>query len=277
MPHHAKAFCHQHLQAAWRQATQYAGSDGRVATLPDIVAARLATRFTDFPWKKRFITSSAEYFGRDRKGRLVLAVSHGSGPQFPLPDVSNHMGSIHIHEFWRLLNGAYGEVTCIPYTAITGRYQYPFQKILNADEALNDPLLAARLGPDRAAFVTSTKRHIASWHRDQRFVIPENRHGIAPKVWRRYLRQRLHYHTAHSANPYFMAMTDAHKRPYAACADWLLKEDKAIAYLLSFSHLSIHLSGIGEYMAVKVSCHEWWHESCVVGVPAGATLAPLLP
>ena len=46
------AFYHQDgLPAAWKQAMRFAGKGGRLATMPDIVAARLATKPGDFPWE----------------------------------------------------------------------------------------------------------------------------------------------------------------------------------------------------------------------------------
>ena len=81
----AMAFFHQDgLPTAWKQATKFAGKDGRLATMPDIVAARLETKPGDPPWETYFTTLTAEYLGLSKQGNKILVVAHGIGPMSTL-------------------------------------------------------------------------------------------------------------------------------------------------------------------------------------------------
>ena len=84
----AMAFYHRDgLTAAWQQAMMFAEKDGRIATMPDIVAARLQAKPSASVWDKYYTTLTAEYVGYSRGGNLVLVVAHGIGPMATLEGI----------------------------------------------------------------------------------------------------------------------------------------------------------------------------------------------
>jgi hypothetical protein len=69
----AMAFYHDDgLPAAWKQAMKFAGQGGRLATMPDIIAARIETQPGDMPWETYFTTLTAEYYGISQRGVPIL-------------------------------------------------------------------------------------------------------------------------------------------------------------------------------------------------------------
>ncbi len=144
---------------AYKQAIQFAGKDGRIATMPDVVDARLASGVNDEPWKRYYTTVSAEYFGYSRGGVRILIVAHGVGPMatlegiqqaysFQFKDKSRNKrgGRITNEQFHDLEDGKHGEVQIVEFDPIISRYRYPFLEHLTLEDALVEPLLKARLG-----------------------------------------------------------------------------------------------------------------------------------
>ena len=60
------------LVPAWKQAIRFAGQEGRIAILPDIINARLSTKPGSIPWERYFTTLSAEYLGISRGGNPII-------------------------------------------------------------------------------------------------------------------------------------------------------------------------------------------------------------
>ncbi|MEK7512280.1 MAG: hypothetical protein AAB575_04705, partial [Patescibacteria group bacterium] len=124
---------------AFKQAKAFAGKDGRVATLPDILEARLATKPGEYPWESYFTTMSAEYVGLSKAGNPIAIVAHGVGPMSTLDGVlvayshefndkerNQRGGRISQEEFLKLESGAYGEVTIVDLVATWNRRIYQF-------------------------------------------------------------------------------------------------------------------------------------------------------
>ncbi|MEZ4103202.1 MAG: hypothetical protein R3B55_01390 [Candidatus Paceibacterota bacterium] len=182
----AMGFFHRDgLPAAWKQAAQFADKDGRIATLPEIIAARLATKPGDYPWETYFTTRSAEYIGTSRQGNRILIVAHGIGPMSTLDGVTkgyrtkfthqNHRiqgGRIIGPKFWDLEAGKFGDVSIIDLDEYCKRYQYPFIMSLRLSEALTDPIVNARLGPQAEEYLVNHARHAQLWHQKQATVDP---------------------------------------------------------------------------------------------------------
>lgn len=153
------------LVPAWKAAAAFAGPGGRIATLPDVIDARLATPAGTAPWGMYFTTATGEYYGTTRGGVPVLAVAHGIGPlatlegcveaySYALRDNGDRRksgGRIPREAFHALLDGTYGEVAVVELLPFLARYEYPFGS-LTLEQALEEPLVAARLGGrERAA------------------------------------------------------------------------------------------------------------------------------
>ena len=65
------------LGIAHSLALAYAGHQGRIATLPDVIEARLAADKNAPIWNWYVSTNSAEYFGTTKAGNQVVIVAHG--------------------------------------------------------------------------------------------------------------------------------------------------------------------------------------------------------
>ena len=190
----AMAFYHDKgFVPAWKMAAKYAGKGGRIATVPDVWSARLATLKQALkmdwnymrippqcpPWEQYFTTMSAEYCGLSKGGNPILIVAHGIGPmagfdgvlkayshQYKDKERDIRGGLISQEEFWKLEGGEYGEVAIVDLEAYLGRYRYPFIADLDLDESLADPLLQARLGPRWRECIAAQAAISTKWHRE---------------------------------------------------------------------------------------------------------------
>lgn len=290
------AFYHEDgLVAAWKHATRFAGESGRIATLPDIINARLATEPGATPWETYFTTMSAEYFGISRGGSRILIIAHGVGPMATLDGILNAYryefgdkernqrgGRISQQEFWDLEDGKYGEVTIVDFEEYVKRYQYPFMQILDANQAIDDPLLLARLGPRAAEYVLKHEAYAREWHREQLGITPENEYDL-PNYDKFILRRKI----AHSMftqwfSPSIITLEDAANCTYGAWHEgvfnsWLDKRNPPFAHLLSIGQL-VHTHYEGkESLTCNVSCHEWWDGTRLVAVHGDRELKSIHP
>lgn len=156
------------------QASRFAGKNGRVAAIPDIVEKRLRSSGGNEIWGKYFTTSTAEYFGCSKGGNQIIIVAHNIGPLATHEGVKNayahkaaerNEGRISKEEFLKLENGVYGHVSIIDFADIQKRYEYPFLQILTFEQACEDPLVKARLGSRAAEYL---KKHLAISHKELR-------------------------------------------------------------------------------------------------------------
>jgi hypothetical protein len=286
---HAMAFYHEDgLPAAWQQATKFAGKDGRLATMPDIVAARLASKPDDAPWETWYTTLTAEYYGLDRSGRLILVVAHGIGPMSTLDGVlkvygweykdkerSHHGGRISQQEFWDLADGKFGEVAIIDYESYCRRYKYPFIQVLRSSEALIDPVLKARLGPQAEEYVRAHTAYAKEWHREQAGIVPENKHETPARDFQKFVarRQNLHEGAASGTlDPYIIQLGDAANCSYFGNRCRIPEKGYALGHLISTGRL-VHLHHEGhESLTLDIDCHEWGNGVRLVGVRAGGNV-----
>jgi hypothetical protein len=188
----------QGLVPAWRSALAFAGEGGRIATLPDLVAARLATKARpgEPAWGSYFASSSAEYVGIGKSGKRILIVALGVGPLATLDGVlkayaneykdkerNRHGGRISREKFLKLESGFYGEVAIVDYERYvelceTGEgdgyvgHRYAFMSHLRASQLRGNPLAAARLGPQYLEFID---RLTAECHEYQKDMGPHRR------------------------------------------------------------------------------------------------------
>ncbi|MBU1755219.1 hypothetical protein KKH81_02990 [Patescibacteria group bacterium] len=287
---HAMAFYHQDgLPAAWKQAMKFAGKGGRLASMPDIVAARLETKPGALPWETYFTTLTAEYYGFSKSGKRILIVAHGVGPMATLEGAQkaysweyqdkerNHRGGrITAQEFLDLEAGKFGEVSIVDLEEYVGRYQYPFIQTLRSSEALVDPVLKARFGPQAEEYVQAHTAAARMWHREQAGLDPENKYELPNHD--QFLDRRRSQHErdgAENSDPYILKVDGA-----GNCCYFFgnrhgfreIEEGMAITHLVSTGSLShLHHEG-NESLVLDVSCHEWWNGVRVVGIQAGGNI-----
>ncbi len=283
---------------AFKQAAAFAGKDGRVATLPDIIEARLATKPGEYPWEAYFTTMSAEYVGLSKAGNPIAIVAHGIGPMATLDGVlaayshefndkerNRHGGRISQEDFLKLESGGYGEVSVIDLVATWNRRLYQFSgHAITAKEIVEEPLWQARLGKKWREYVEHHTTCARKWHLEQAGIDPENQYGLSDHDEYCDRRRIMHRRLSHIRwNPSILAMENASNCSYFGreMFDHWMKATPgtAIAHLISIGQLMKSHHDYYEYdynrreqresLASDVSCHEWWNGTRLLSVRLG--------
>lgn len=268
---------------AWKQASRFIGKDGRIATLPDIIDARLATNPGAEPWEMYFTSLSAEYFGVSQSGKRIIIVVHGIGPMSTLDGVlkayswefkdksrDRRGGRIAREEFLKLESGEYGEVQIVDFDAYLRRYQYPLHGQLRFSQAATDPLLRARFGTRVHEYLGRHLEEARKWHAEQAGFDPENTYKLQGHAEFCDRRRAMHARLSRpDSDPYIVSVEGAANCSYEFRP---IEQGYAMAHLLSIGRLShVHHSQEGqefaqyESLAFDVSCHEWWNGTRLLG------------
>jgi hypothetical protein len=228
------------LADAWRRAMQWAGEGGKIATMPEIVAARKNATWNSIEWSELYTTRSAEYVGLDRNGEHKIVVAHGVGPMATLEGALKAYsrgpedginandrwgGRITQYEFWDLLDGKYGPVEVVDLVEYARTKKHPFIQKNKAFDAKDDKLIRARLG------------------------------GPLPDSWLHYW---IRVEGANSNFSYGHSTSDSDEETTEGWR-WRLEDGFAFAHLLSVSGL------INKVDAYCRHCHEWGCDKCVGG------------
>lgn len=258
------------LVPAWLQAATFAGAAGHIATLPEIINARLsttglATCSEQTAWNSYFTTTSAEYCGVGKDGKRKIIVAHGVGPMATLEGVqqaysfqykdatrNNRGGRISRAEFLKLESGFYGEVAVVDFDDIINRYQYPFLQAITLEESLADPLVKARLGCRYSEYLQAHALLAVEYYR-LRDEVAEDEYS-----------------------PYVVEMNSANNCSYMYTP---VGSDMAIAHLLSIGQLSYVSHSLSGHhfssLLTDVSCHEWWDGVRLAAAKSDAPLAKI--
>lgn len=292
----AMAFYHEDgFVPAWKQAVKFSGKNGHIATMLDIVDARIATGIDQHPWNTYYTVNSAEYFGYGADGRRKLIVAHGVGPMSTLEGIQkaysfqykdktrkNKGGRISQDEFLKLEAGEYGEVynademgplkdgdgkfgmvAVVDFDNFVDYYEYPFIGYLTLNEARREPLMRARLGPRYREYLEHHTRMATAIHAKE--------HGKA------------------IPDPYIVEIGAASNCTYTADGfanhprtyPWLDKGDGAVAHLLSTGRLSNvyheRERRVPHSIANNIGCHEWFNGVRLVAVREGGAITDIHP
>ncbi len=182
------AFYHQNgIIPSWKHAGTFAGTSGHIATLPDIITARLATKPGEVPWENYFTTTSSEYMWKSKGGTSIIIVAHGDSPMATLKGVCSAYrhsfkdktrkiegGRISEKEFYDLESGKYGEVSIVDLSELANKYLYLFcNTTIRASEALSDPLMKARLGKRAEDYIRYHAKLAKEWHLERNLNIED--------------------------------------------------------------------------------------------------------
>lgn len=135
----------------------FAGIDGHIATLPEIISARAATPLENLIWNRYYTSVSSEYFGLSRGGNPIVIVAHGNSPLNSIQNIeaaytpvgdSVKAGYITQEAFRNLENGGYGDVEIVDFAKVRRAYKGSWSEAVTARQATRDPLIKARCGPD---------------------------------------------------------------------------------------------------------------------------------
>src|SRR5688572_21547116 len=241
-------------------ARKFAGDGGRIATMADVVQARRLAEHDELIWQRPIITSSSEYFGLSKFGTPIIIVAHGNGPLSDLEDVfisycvsrggQPKNGLISQAEFLRLESGAFGPVEVVPLAAVWQR-KHPFQATITPEQAMEDPLVRARLGEIGDYYIARHRAISLEWAESK------------------YLGSRGH--------ECMLVNRDPNRQSY------LSKEpdgNVASAHLLGVSDLVQYDHGHWDddirhtCLVSALSCYEWGDEGWVVGYRGGHMLRP---
>ena len=274
---------------AWKQATRFAGNDGRIGTLPDVIEARLATKPGDVPWESYFTTLTAEYLGFSKGGTRILIVAHGIGPMATLQGIlkaysyeykdkerNRRGGRITDREFLDLESGKFGEVQIVDFEAYCRLYQYPFIQHLRSSQAEADPVLRARLGAKAGEYVRTHTAFAREWHCEQAGVSPENKYKL--QNWEQFLGRRAQQHArdgAENSDPFIIEVGSPNNCCYTFGPEHghrPIEEGMALAHLISIGGLcNMHHDG-NESLVCDVGCHEWWNGVRLLGIRKDAKI-----
>jgi len=265
---HPMAFYHgDGIEPAWQFATKYAGPGGHIATLPEIIEARLASGAGDLPWESYFTTNSAEYYGIGEDGSEKLIVAHGVGPMSTLQGVKkayaweykdtsrrNNGGRISAEEFLALEAGSYGEVAVIDLNSYLRVWRTPFSYPRTLSQGLKDSLLLARLGPKASHYLRLHDQIARGWLR---------RESIK-------LAARVLVQNEDAPNSPYTTFPRVGERPdFSKSIPRPLENGLAMGHLLSTSSLAATQRGGQRRLLNSVGCHEWHSGVRLVGVPSG--------
>lgn len=271
----AMAFYHQAgLPATWEQAMQFAGIGGHLATLPEIVNARIVTVPGEFPWEHFFTTHSAEYYGFSKSGRRILIVAHGVGPMatldgtlkaysFEYKDKNKKQkgGRITEQEFWDLEAGKYGAVEIIDYDNYCNEREYPFIDFLSLSKALADPVLHARLGQNAETLIMHYAEAARAWHLSEAEKMEKNSGNLSGFAeYKEHIRQEHLAMARPGSDPFLIRIQCAANCPYPFGRNrshWEVEKGHAVAHLLSVSRPFDSSFDGNRCLLFDVHCHEW--------------------
>lgn len=266
------------MPAAMARALAFAGPGGRIATMADIVDARLASAIDDVAWSNHFTGLSTEFHGLSRGGVPVLAVLHGGGPMATPArldgahaatgvdgrDAGPRRGRVPAARFRAILDGAEGPVQVVDLREYLRLHEEPFGKITGA-EAAADPLAAARLGGrDRAdSFIARMLTENAALHA-RKGLHPSRKLDLVLKLTED---PDLHY---------------AEDLGTADATSWVPRapeDGMASAHLLTIG-MAVPSSGgrgFGTDLMVEVGIHSWGDGCRFVGLRPGARPGDIHP
>lgn len=168
----AMSFYGENLATSFDFAERFAGREGHVATMPEIMSLRAATplnkRVTlpwSDPWRAWYKTTTAEYMGFTAGGVPIIIVAHGIGPMATSGRIkyvyrrrekgyNARQCAISLKQFRQLEAGKFGAVTIVPLEDVTKLDDLAFWHAADIERAEKDKLLQARLGPNWRTVMT---------------------------------------------------------------------------------------------------------------------------
>lgn len=176
------AFCvfYPDLDTASQRSSVFLDQGFHIATMPEIASIRAVSEIDSLVWNRFFTSATVEYFGLTQKGIPMYLVAHCIGPVDTISKANafyNHKVKSSNHSYWsgmvlsreyflKLENGFYGKVSAVNYVNHALMYKYPFCEPLKASQALDDPLVLARLGDSAQDYVEKHQKIAFKWQKD---------------------------------------------------------------------------------------------------------------
>ncbi len=172
---HALAIIERGVLPALRRAKRYAGEKGRIATMPELVSARVHS--VPGAWDTWFTTSTSLYFGRSMLGNPIIIIAHGTGLLMYEEDCkqayeytavcrnNQKYGTIGRDEFYKLEAGRCGDVIVIdakPYMSTRSELMGCLESQFTINKSsYSDMLMKAIFGPDWQTYILNFQRQAA--------------------------------------------------------------------------------------------------------------------
>ncbi|MDD4290569.1 MAG: hypothetical protein PHH83_04880 [Patescibacteria group bacterium] len=251
------------LVPAWKQTMRFAGPGGRIATVPDIINARMSQDLGSIAWERYVTTLTGEYLGISRGGNKIIIVAHGIGPMATLDGICQTYsyeykdkegikrgGRISREDFLRLESGYFGSVEIVDFKSVIGISEYIFYTFMTLKQAMINPLTKARLGNRCEEYLEKLEKLA------QEFSIERNHVNVL--------------------EPPIIRIDGASNCSY----DFMeLKDDEALAHLITIEQPNNYSLSKNDYpnaprsnLAHKISCHEWSNSVRFVGIKTGHDL-----
>lgn len=262
------------FEAAYRGAVAFAGTGGRLATLPDVLEARLVSDSHAVAWSHYVTTMSSEFYGWSSAGVPLIVVAHGVGPMTDVETVTavyaagagdenrpRGSGRIDGDTFRQLLYGHYGDVHVIDFRhhlASAGEYAFGPR---TAEQVLANDLWVARLGGRDLA-----ERYVAR-HESLALEDFDRQHMRGPREAGMILRME------QTSDFGYVSYENRPGQPLKEVARQL-DGDFAIAHLLSIAGLVNSMDGHRSHLQSDISPHSESDGVRLVGLRAGAVPAP---
>ncbi len=218
----ALAFHHQGgVMEQFRVAKKFGGPNGRVATVEDIVDARIATKDRwGFPWTGTFVTGSRVYSGTSKAGVPLLVFAHKKQPELDSYHELNRLDwenddvgtikdwAISQDKFEDLINGVYGDVHIVDLStyknnsvgnSASNRYKFA--------EAMENPIILGFLGSKAKEFLMTLHQMQQSWLSRQKQEVRDSTVIMCSRLYDFYMR-----HT-NAGEKYFASSGYAKVRP----------------------------------------------------------------
>lgn len=252
LPHvNAMQFYGEDLPEALGFAQLFAGIDGHIATMPEIITARAGAPLDNLIWNRYYTTVSSEYFGLSRSGHPIVIVAHGNSPLNSIESIKKAyrspggryrgLGTVANKVFRQLEAGEFGDVEIIDPTRVLRSRRNGNSVYATIEQAAHDPLLKARLG--------------GGWQ-----TVLEN---LARQTAREFGGKAIDKLTVGSEIPH--CYLSRHFRP----------ANRALAHLLSTSRsMNMHYDG-QQFISFDVKIHEKSNGTRFVGIRQGADLSEL--
>lgn len=275
------------LVPAWTNALAYANEGGRIATLPEIIEARMLAPTDSVVWNSYFTTRTAEYLGYGADDRLKIIVAHGVGPlatlegikkayaySYKSKDRNKRGGRITHQEFLKLEAGVYGPVHVVDYEDYVREFEYPFIEPTNYLLFRSDKLVEARFG--KPELVKQFAKRLLQIN--QEYIIQEVIPGFDPNdgLQRWFNRTTLKQigRNKEYLNPPILINSDEHNLPYFAYTQLHPKGEWAFAHLLSIggNQLTKFCENYYACYISDIACHSWNDGTRFLVIPHDAKL-----
>lgn len=248
---------------AWKLASDFAGKDGRIGTLLDVVNARIEHDYTKEVWNTYYTTLSAEYVGYGKNGNLILIVAHGIGPMSSIEGIKkaySHCykdterikkgGRISQEEFLDLEAGKYGKVAIVDLKEYINSRQHPFIAAIPEQMEELDPVVRARLGDRCNEYITRCRSNSTKWIENKGEMEDFNKRNL----------QILEMEDGN--------ISYVHVKP---------EKDFAFAHLLSVGRLTNMYHSKGISLMHDIACHDWTNGVRLIGIRGAEKITNILP